>query len=412
MLIIDIIRSAFKALFAKKVRTLLTMVGVIVGVGSVIVMLAYGEGQKNELLARFEGISDRSMYISYYYSQRGENLFVPRSFFFTEEDALEIATECSAVEFCIPEARGRRLEISRGVNHYEAQTSVAGPEIFEIYDIGIEQGRLYTEEDNLNRANVCVIGSEVQEQLFPEMSAVDQYLTVFDRRFRVIGVLRRAGSGWRDSMVYIPWYTGQDRAGIQRATNLRAQAVSTTRISLAERQIRELVHINKPAVPVPEDIYDPELSPIRIRTVASWKEEREQTADSFSMLLLVIGALSLIIGGVGVMNIMLVSIHERTPEIGLRKALGARRRDILAQFLVESVIICLLGGALGMMLAFLACRYLERMPAEASIPDPVITSWAMTVAVAVTLGTGLFFGVYPAARAAQLSPIEALHDGR
>ena len=140
--------------------------------------------------------------------------------------------------------------------------------------------------------------------------------------------------------------------------------------------------------------------------------ERAQMADSFSVLLLVIGGLSLLIGGVGVMNIMLVAIHQRTMEIGLRKALGAKRRHILYQFLIEAVLICLAGGALGNLLAFLACRYLARLPEEAEIPDPIITPLAIAVAVIVTLGTGMFFGIWPGLRAARLDPIRALHEGR
>jgi len=411
MLVFETLRSAFSALVAKRTRTLLTMLGIVVGVGSVIVMLAYGEGQKNELLKRFEGISDRSMMIEYNYSSRRDNLVVPRSFRFTEDDALAITRECSAIEFAIPENRGWRTEVSRESTTVSAGTSVAGPEIFQVYDAGVQFGRLYTEEENLNRKNLCVIGSGVKEKLFPEMPAVDQYLNVFGRRFKIVGVLRKAGNRWLDTVVFIPWYTGIDRAGIPWATNLRAQATSTSAIGRAESQVRELMHLRKPNLPIPDNIHDKEKTPIRIRTVASWKEEREATADSFALLLKVIGGLSLLIGGVGVMNIMLVSVHERTPEIGLRKAIGARRRDIMGQFLAESVMICLFGGGIGTFAAFLVCRFLERMPAEANIPDPVITSWAITVAVVVTLGTGLFFGVYPAVRAARLSPIEALHVG-
>lgn len=413
MLIWDILRGAIRSLVAKRTRTMLTMLGIIVGVGSVIVMLAYGEGQKRELLSRFEGWSERLITVQFaYYSWRG-NLTVPYSVSLTMDDVYAVRDECSAVSNAVPEAMAR-LTVRHGTITDEQQAVIAtDPGYFEITGNQLEMGEFFTIEDDQQMARVCVLGSRAKESFFETIDVVGQYINISGRRYRVVGVLRSLGHGWLDRLIYIPWRTGTERTSdFPKLGEINVQTVSPDQTQRAKRQVRELLHTRHPSVPVPEDINDDEMSPIFMRSIQSWVSEREQTADSFSLLLKIIGGLSLLIGGVGVMNIMLVTVHERTPEIGLRKALGARRRDIMAQFLSESVIICMAGGSIGMFVAFTACRYLERLPADAGIPDPVITSWAIIIAVAVTVGTGLFFGVYPALQAAKLNPIEALHEGR
>ena len=416
MLIWATLCMAWRSLNAKQLRTLLTTLGIIVGVGSVIVMLAYGEGQKRELLKRFEGWGERMMNVRFrYWSWRGTPT-VPRSLHLSLADVEAISSECSAVSQALAEAR-LQVKVRRGnVTPDEADVTAIEPGYFEISGDKFAEGQSFTYEENLGQERVCVLGSKVKEQLFYSAPAVDDYVIIDGKRFRVSGVLMPKSAGTQsfyDESVYIPWLTAAERMRLVSAPrDIVVEAASVDTVKLAERQIRELLHTRYPAIPKPADMYNEFDSPIAIRSTQSRKEDREQAADSFAILLRVIGGLSLLIGGVGVMNIMLVAVHERTAEIGLRKALGARRRDVLAQFLTEAVLICLVGGAIGMGVAFLACRWLARLPAEAQVPDPVITTPAVIVAVVVTLGTGLFFGVYPAARAARLDPITALHEGQ
>jgi len=413
MLIWDILRGAIRSLVSKRTRTMLTMLGIIVGVGSVIVMLAYGEGQKNEIMARFEGWSERLLTVQFVYYSWGDNLTVPYSIRLNTDDLNAIRDECSAVSNAIPEAMGRFTGRAGSITEDDQFVLATTAEYCEVTGNSTVQGGFFTMEDDQKMARVCVLGSRAKENYFETMDVVGQYLTINGSRFRIVGVLESVGHHWLDRLVYIPWRTATNRLPhYDTIDEINVQAVSASKAGLAKRQIRELLHLRYPSLPVPDDMHDDELSPIYMKCIQNWVTEREQTADSFALLLKVIGGLSLLIGGVGVMNIMLVSVHERTPEIGLRKAIGARRRDIVSQFIAESIMICLAGGTIGMAVAFTVCRYLERMPAEANIPDPVITTWAMAIAVAVTVGTGLFFGVYPALQAARLNPIEALHEGR
>lgn len=414
MLIWQMLKLAVKTLVVRKLRTGLTMLGIVVGVGSVIIMLAYGEGQKNELLARFEGWSERQMFVRFsYWSWRG-NQTVPRSITMKAEDAQMLIDNCSAVHLASAET-GARVEVKSSL-HTEERYSVnaVSADHFAITGDSFLAGRAFTYAEDLNQERVCVLGEVAKDRFFMANDAIDDYVTIAGKRYRVVGVTRMKGvSTWYSDKIYIPWNTGAKRTELfERIHGINVQVTSIQHLQLAMHQIREQFHLEYPEIPVPEDIFDEDLSPIWIRSMGSRMAEREQTADSFAMLLRVIGALSLLIGGVGVMNIMLVTVHERTAEIGLRKALGARRRDIMAQFIVEALVICICGGIIGTGVAWLACRYLARLPAEANVPEPVITSAAILVAVLVTLGTGFFFGVYPASRAARLDPIVALHEGR
>jgi putative ABC transport system permease protein len=414
MMLLEILRIALRSLMAKRLRTLLTMLGIVVGVGSVILMLAYGEGQKREVLERFAAFGEKQMFVRFnYWSWRG-NPTVPWSIQLEYDDVVAIREECSAISKASPyswmDATVRRgnIELERyDVHAFETDTFSIGGDVFAT-------GRSFTDEENMQRARVCVLASAAKEELFFAGDAVGEYITIDGKRFLVVGVLQEKGASRRgNTEVYIPWLTCKDRTDMYfSVSRIVMEAVSLDHIDLAEKQIRELLHARYAQIEVPEDMHDEDQSPINIFSMKTRFADRQQTADSFAALLRIIGALSLLIGGVGVMNIMLVTVHERTPEVGLRKALGARRRDIMGQFLTEAILICAAGGAIGTFAAWLACRWLERLPAEAAVPDPVITPAAILVAVVVTVGTGIFFGVYPAVRAARLDPINALHSKR
>jgi len=421
-LLFEMVKVAAKALLARKMRTLLTMLGIIVGVGSVVVMLAYGEGQKAEILASFEGWGDKQMELSLRYQrwrgpQRANAAYAPRSLSLSYSDVQAIREEASAIKTALPQMEAAATVRRNTIMLEDYEITASEPEYFEVMGDRFDKGRTFTLEENLLQSRVCVLGFDAWQQLFIADDPIDDYVLINGKRYRVVGTLLSKGgfaARWYDNQVFIPYLTGEQRTNLFTGIDsIQLEALSTDYIKRAERQLLELMYLRHPQLPVPEDDpYDVELAPIRIRSMASRMAERAQMADSFAVLLLVIGALSLLIGGVGVMNIMLVAIHQRTMEIGLRKALGAKRRHIVVQFLIEAMMICLAGGVIGNLIAFLACRWLARLPAEAEIPDPVITPAAVTVAVVVTIGTGLFFGIWPALRAARLDPITALHEGR
>lgn len=411
----EMVRLAWLAMNARKLRTLLTMLGIVVGVGSVIVMLAYGEGQKRELLKRFEGYGERMLSVRFsYHSWRG-TLTVPRSIQLKYNDIQAIREQCSAVSNALASAR-LNCVVRRGDVTLEddVSTFATEPGYFGIAGDKFADGRPFSYDENLGQERVCVLGSQTKERLFYAAPAVDDYIQLDGKRYRVCGVLMPKSSGqqnWYDERIFVPWNTAVERLhAVANPNEIIVEAVSEARVELASRQIRELLHTRYPSIPMPEDIFNEDESPIRIRSTQSRMEDREQAADSFAILLRVIGGLSLLIGGVGVMNIMLVNVQERTREIGLRKAVGATHHAIRNQFLLESVVLCMLGGAVGTGSAWLTCEYLKRLPAEAQVPDPIITPLAIAVAVVVTIGVGIFFGVYPAAHAASLDPINSLRS--
>jgi putative ABC transport system permease protein len=412
MLVLETLLVAWRGMMANKIRTMLTMFGIMVGVGSVIVLIAFSEGQKKEVLKRFEALGANRMGVNL---NRWSGPPLPQSEKFTYDDVTAIRDHVSTVEGVVP-TLGNELTVKYSNTSLDRTNVTASePDFFKTDNDTFEAGGPFTDEDNTSQQRVCVLGSNTKYQLFYEADAIGQYVMVDNKRFRVVGVLKeKGGPRWQrsDDRVIIPFYTAQGRmTGFDGDMEIAMNVIDSKYADLAATQVRELLHERHPRLPPPEGNTQEEKDdndPVSVWNIAEWRQQREQTAVSMQKFLVIMGALSLLIGGVGVMNIMLVTVQERTREIGLRKAVGATGTNVLAQFLLEAVVMCSVGGTVGTLAAVVACKYLERLPEEAKIPDPVITPAAIAVAVIVTVSIGLFFGVYPASRAAQLNPIQAL----
>jgi putative ABC transport system permease protein len=335
---------------------------------------------------------------------------VPPSEQFSMADIQAIRSECSAVRRAVPVLEDEMPARYEFKTVEDAEIVASEPDLFPISNSVFAEGRPFTIEENAFRERVCVLGGEIKELLFFQARAVDQYISLGGKRFRVVGVLElRGGRRSGDDEIYIPYNTAVDRMpDFNERLEIQFEAYGTEYVNYAADQVEQLLYMRHPRIPTPDEGWEDFEKPIRMWKPNERREQQAQVASQFQNLLLAVGSLALFIGGVGVMNIMLFTIKERTREIGLRKALGATGFQVLSQFLLEALLICITGGILGTGFALILSRWIGRLPEELQLPDPIVTSGAITVAVAVTLSVGLFFGVYPASKAAGMDPIEAL----
>jgi putative ABC transport system permease protein len=399
MLLTEVFRVALEAIRANKLRSFLTALGIIIGIAAVITMVALGEGAQRSVQARLQGLGVNVVTV-----RPGQEFFggVDRGEAkLTAKDARALLREPRAIQAVSPEMQRRQQ-----VEHLETNANLpvygVWPSYFDIQNHHLVAGRLFTDAEERGRRRVAVLGSAVGDSLkVPTESLLNERIRIRGIPFEVIGVLETKGSmgfGNPDDNLYIPLSTAQLRVfGEDRVGNISVQAVSAQQVDAAINEVDAVLrreHRLRPA----------EQSDFTIRNQTTLLETFQATTRTFAFLLAGIALVSLLVGGIGIMNIMLVSVTERTREIGVRKALGARKRDILLQFLIEALALCLVGGFLGVLVGVGGAMALQRMAGwnTAISPDSIVLAFGFSAAV------GVFFGLWPARRAARLDPIEAL----
>lgn len=400
-------RIALRSLRVNALRTILTMLGIIIGVGAVIAMISVGTGAQVRIQQQIQSMGSNLLVILPGSSGAGGiRLGWGSVMTLTEDDAKAIATEIQGVQAVAPSMRGNAQLVAANLNW---NTSVFGvtPEYQEARDWNLSSGRFITEEDVDASLKVVVLGATVAENLFGGGDPSGQIIRVKKVPFTVVGVLDRKGqSAWgqdQDDTVLIPLSTAKKKVLGHSQTNKKAVGTIAVKfmgdadVKEIESQIRELLRQRHKLQPYQDDDFN-------IRILAEAFAAQEESAGVMTMLLAAIASVSLMVGGIGIMNIMLVSVTERTREIGLRMAVGARGRDILTQFLVEAVTLSLIGGVIGVA-AGVGGSYLIAYIAEWST---LVAPEAILIAFGFAAATGIFFGFYPARKASRLDPIEAL----
>ena len=395
-------RIALRALARNKLRAFLTMLGIIIGVGAVIAMVAIGEGAKATIRAQIASLGTNVLVILPGSANQGGVRFGSGAVrTLVDADAKAIARELPAVAFTSPLVRRQEQVIAGNLNWATLVQGVA-PEVQQIRDWDLADGRFLHEGDVDSAAKVAVIGETVARQLFGNDTPTDEVIRIRNIPFRIVGVLSRKGQSSQgadqDDTVMIPYTTMQKR--LMRITwvqTILVKAVSAERVEEAEEQITTLLRQRHRIGPERDDDFN-------VRNLSDIAEAASTTARVMGILLGSVASISLLVGGIGIMNIMLVSVTERTREIGIRMAVGARSRDIMLQFLVEAVVMAATGGLIGILLGIGSSELLKKWAQWPTLIDPGIVAIAFLFSGAV----GVFFGFYPAKKAANLDPIDAL----
>jgi putative ABC transport system permease protein len=399
------LRIAFKALGRNKMRSSLTMLGIIIGVGAVIAMIAIGSGAKARIQEQIASMGSNLLIVLSGSATSGGMRWghgsVPT---LTVEDAKAIANELSAVKYAAPVLQGV-TQVVFGNQNWSTVTFATTPEALLIRDWPVLGGRPLTQADIDGAAKVCLLGRTVAENLFGEMDPVGQVVRVKKFPFTVVGVLSGKGqTTWgqdQDDVVYVPLTTGQRLLFGQQfpgmVRSISVQATGQDAMKLAEEQITQLLRQRHRLRPSQENDFF-------VRNLTEAFSTAEESARVMSILLGAIASISLLVGGIGIMNIMLVSVTERTREIGIRMAVGARGRDILYQFLVEALVLSLVGGVIGIVLGITASQLISQFFKWPTL----ISASAILLSFSFAGGIGVFFGFYPARKASNLDPIEAL----
>jgi len=394
---------ALDAIRSHKMRSFLTMLGIIVGVAAVIAMISLGEGARRQVRQSMTSLGTNLLYVRAGSAQRGGVWFGAGTAIksLTVEDADAIQNECPSVEVVAPQIQSHAQVVYADKN-WNANVVGATPIYEYVTTIPIEQGTFIDDAAQRSRARVAVVGTTVIEQVFGDEDPIGKVMRVNRVAFTVIGTIaKRGGTGWMDpdDIVIVPLSTAEGR--LFGTENLSSITVKVRNENLMNQAVVEVEDVMRRR----HRLTDQQENDFMIRNQADLMTVFTQTTKTMTFLLAGIACVSLLVGGIGIMNIMLVSVAERTREIGTRIAVGAKRADILGQFMLESVVISLAGGILGIVIGIVGSQMLSLLADW----NTAISPSGIGLAFAFSVGVGVFFGIYPARRASMLDPITALH---
>jgi putative ABC transport system permease protein len=401
------LRSAWRALASNALRSMLTMLGIIIGVAAVITMIAVGAGATQRVQEQMRGLGSNIMLvIPGGVTTGGVRQGAQTLQGLTEDDALAIALEVPEVQVAAPTSR-TSAQLVAGNTNWASTVYGTTNDYLEARDWPLASGRLFEASEIQGSAKVAIIGQTVARELFGDEDPVDQTMRVKSVPVTVIGLLERKGQNSmgqdQDDAVIVPISTYRNRVQgsgggrLKRVGSINVKVTEGQSMKVAEESIKELLRQRKRVQPGGDD-------PFTVRNLTEILQAQEASSQIMTLLLSAVAGVSLIVGGIGIMNIMLVSVTERTREIGLRMAVGARGRDILTQFLIEAVTLSLIGGAIGVLLGAIATWAVGQFAGW----QVSMTLNSIVLAAGFSALVGVFFGFYPAKRASELLPIQAL----
>ena len=402
MLFSESFQMALTSLYANKMRSLLTMLGIIIGVGAVIALVSVGMGVRSNVTSSIASLGSNMLIVSPGSSNRGGTRGGAGSMQTLKyDDATAIKEKIKNIDYVSPSVSSS-YQVVYGNNNWKTSVQGVTPEFMAIRSLSISNGSFISVNDMNKRSRVAVIGTTVAENLFDQENPVGKNIRINNQPYKVIGLLDSKGQSSmgqdQDDMIYVPITTAQERMlGITYVQSINIQVSDQKYMDRVQAEVETLLRTRHHLVGDKENDFN-------VRNLTSLMETVSQSTAMLTMLLGAIAGISLLVGGIGIMNIMMVSVTERTREIGIRKALGATFMNIMTQFLIESMVIGVIGGIIGIVVGCAASQII----ATVGNFKTVITVTPILVSFVFAVGTGLFFGIYPARKAAKLEPIEAL----